>query len=205
MPGGQARRVPLVGLTGGLGAGKSTALALLADMGAATLSTDLVVHELYETAAVRDAVVAKFGAELAPGGIVDRSLVAAKIFSDDESRHWVEQLLWPLVGQRIQEFCHEALDDDPPPRAVVVETPLLFEAGLQSQYDKTVVVVAQDELRAARAQGRGHSELAARNSRQLSQAEKQVMADYTIRNDGSVDELKSALADLLAKLEKSVP
>lgn len=204
MPGGQARRVPLVGLTGGLGAGKSTALALLADMGVATLSTDLVVHELYETAPVRDAVIERFGATIAPGGVIDRSLVASKIFADDESRHWLEQLLWPLVGQRIQEFSREALEDDPLPPAIVIETPLLFEAGLQSQYDKTLVIVAADKLRAARAQGRGHAELDARNSRQLSQAEKQLMADHTIRNDGTVEELKSALADLLAKLEESV-
>ena len=74
--------VPFVGLTGGLGAGKSTALAALERLGAATLSTDAVVHELYATPELRDAVVARWGEDVAPGGVVDRAAIAAHAFAD---------------------------------------------------------------------------------------------------------------------------
>lgn len=204
MPGGQARRVPVVGLTGGLGAGKSTALALLAEMGAATLSTDSVVHELYETDSVRAAVVEKFGAQVAPGGVIDRGAVAARVFSADADREWIERLLWPLVGARVGEFCRAAIAGDSRPRAIVIETPLLFEAGLESSYDATVAIVAEEQIRNERAESRGHTAVSERTTRQLPQAEKASRATYTLRNDGSVEELKTALADLLAKLEETV-
>src|SRR2546427_4968571 len=83
-------RVPLVGLTGGLGAGKSTALAALERLGAATLSTDAVVHELYDSDEVRDLVVGRWGPEVAPGGVVDRSAVAERAFAAPEERAWLE-------------------------------------------------------------------------------------------------------------------
>jgi dephospho-CoA kinase len=204
VPGGQARRVAFAGLTGGLGAGKSTALTLLAELGAATLSTDSVVHELYGTDPVRDAVVERWGAGVAPGGTVDRRAVAAKAFAADGEREWLEQLLWPLVRERVNGFRDEAADADPLPRAIVVEAPLLFEAESESGYDATIAVVAAEALRSDRARDRGHSDLDARTSRQLTQAEKAQRATYTVRNDGSPEELKSALADLLVQLEESV-
>jgi dephospho-CoA kinase len=91
--------VPFVGLTGGMGSGKSTALAALARLGAATLSSDAVVHELYEQdAQLRDAVVERWGERVAPGGVVDRAAIAERAFAGDEERAWLEGLLWPLVG-----------------------------------------------------------------------------------------------------------
>ena len=95
---------PFVGLTGGIGAGKSEALAALARLGAATLSTDAVVHGLYEDPEVREAVVARWGPEMAPGGRVDRSEVARVAFATDEDRAWLERLLWPRVGQKVAEW-----------------------------------------------------------------------------------------------------
>ena len=106
--------VPFVGLTGGLGAGKSTALAALERLGAATLSTDAVVHELYASDAVRDAVVARWGPEVAPGGVVDRRAVAARAFSDPAEREWLEGLLWPLVARRVAEWRQEVSARTPP-------------------------------------------------------------------------------------------
>ena len=110
------RAVPFVGLTGGLGAGKSTALAALERLGAATLSTDAVVHDLYATDEVRDAVVARWGADVAPDGVVDRPAVARHAFADPAERAWLEGLLWPLVGARVAAFREAALAADPPPR-----------------------------------------------------------------------------------------
>src|SRR5512132_1571951 len=93
--------VPLVGLTGGLGAGKSEALRALGELGAATLSTDEVVHELLQDPEVRDLLVGRLGDAVAPGARVDRSLVAERVFGDGEQRAWLEGVLWPRVGARM--------------------------------------------------------------------------------------------------------
>ena len=148
--------VPFVGLTGGLGAGKSTALAALARLGAATLSTDAVVHELYAGEEVRDAVVGRWGPDVAPGGTVDRGAIAGRAFADPAERAWLEGLLWPLVARRVAAFREEAGAADPPPRVAVVETPLLFEAGMEGVYDATIAVIAPEDVRARRAAARGH-------------------------------------------------
>jgi dephospho-CoA kinase len=193
--------VPFVGLTGGLGAGKSTALAALERLGASTLSTDAVVHELYASDAVRDAVVARWGADVAPGGVVDRSAVAKHAFAADGERAWLEGLIWPLVGARVAAFREDALAADPPPRAAVVETPLLFEAGLDGMYDATIAVVADEDVRAERAGARGHHGVDERAARQLPQDEKAARATYVVRNDGTISALEDQLSDILAKLE----
>ena len=192
--------VPFVGLTGGLGAGKSTALGALEDLGAVTLSTDAVVHDLYETDEVRDAVVARWGAEVAPDGAVDRSQVARHAFADPAERAWLEQLIWPLVGARVARFREDALAADPPPRAAVVETPLLFEAGLDGMYDATIAVIADEEVRAERAGARGHHGVDERNARQLTQDEKAARATFVVRNDGTIPELEAKLSEILGKL-----
>lgn len=193
-------RVPFVGLTGGLGAGKSTALAALERLGAATLSTDAVVHELYSAPEVRDAVVARWGADVAPGGVVDRAVVAARVFADPAERRWLESELWPRVGARVAAWRDEVAALEPPPTAAVVETPLLFEAGLEGLYDATVAVVADEGVRAERAAVRGHVAVDERAARQLPQQEKARRATYVVTNSGTVEELEARLSDVLARL-----
>ncbi|HEY1538814.1 MAG TPA: dephospho-CoA kinase [Solirubrobacteraceae bacterium] len=193
-------RVPFVGLTGGLGAGKSTALAALARLGAATLCTDAVVHELYATAAVRDAVVARWGTAVAPAGVVDRAAVARHAFATPEERAWLEGELWPRVGARVAAWREEVVAREPPPVAAVVETPLLFEAGLERDYDATIAVVAAEDVRAARAASRGHAAADERVARQLSQEEKARRATYIVRNDATVVQLEHQLSAVLARL-----
>ena len=193
--------VPFVGLTGGMGAGKSTALKALAALGAQVLSTDAVVHELYGEARVRDAVVERWGEEVAPGGIVDRSVVAAKAFAGgEEDRRWLEGLLWPLVGARIAGWLESVRALRPAPKAAVVEVPLLFEAGMERGFDATIAVVAQEGTRAERAAGRGHALADERVARQLSQEEKVARATFAVHNDGSETDLRRELAGVLAKL-----
>jgi dephospho-CoA kinase len=193
--------VPFVGLTGGLGAGKSTALAELEALGAAVLSADTVVHELYREPAVASAVRARFGdAVFGPGEQVDRGALAARVFGSDEDRAWLEQLLWPLVARRTEDFYAEASRRDPPPRAVVVEAPLLFEGGGQSRYSATIAVITDDAIRARRLSARGQSQLAEREARQLPQAEKARRASHVIVNDGTVEELRAQLAAVLEQL-----
>ncbi len=182
-------RVPFVGLTGGLGAGKSTALAALGRLGALTLSTDAVVHELYASPEIRELVVARWGEEVAPDGAVDRAQVARHAFADPAERAWLEGELWPRGGRRVVAFREAAEAADPPPPAAVVETPLLFEAGMEGAYDATIAVVADEEVRAARAAARGHAAVDERASRQLTLDEKAARATYVVRNSGGVEEL----------------
>ena len=192
--------VPFVGLTGGIGAGKSTALDALARQGAVTLSTDRVVHELYESAEVRDAVERRFGPDVLDGDRVNRPALARRAFATDEGRGWLEQLLWPRVGERIAEFRRAADETQPAPRAAVVEVPLLFESGVDHGFDAVIAVIADETIRAARAAARGHEALSQRAARQLTQQEKSQRATYTVVNDGTESELERQLSSILDML-----
>ena len=197
--------VPFVGLTGGLGAGKSEALRLLGELGAATLSTDAVVHELLASDALHDIVVARLGDEVARDGALDRSLIAERVFGDDEARGWLEGELWPRVGRRVADWRQEVDAREPAPPAAVVEVPLLFESGMEQVFDSTIAVIADEEVRAERAGARGHASVEERAGRQLSQEEKSEKADYTVRNDGTLDELRENLSRVLARLDPPPP
>lgn len=194
-------RVPFVGLTGGIGAGKSTALEALEELGAATLSADTVVHELLAAPEVRSALADRLGERVIGGdGAVDRAAVAAHIFESPDDRAWLEGMLWPRVGARVAEWRTEVDAGEPPPRAAVVEVPLLFEAGMEAAFDATIAIIADEDLRAQRAAARGHTAVAERAGRQLSQGEKARRADYAVRNDGPREELKAELSRVLATI-----
>ena len=192
--------VPFVGLTGGLGAGKSEALRALGELGAATLSTDAIVHDLLAGDELRDKVVDRLGPEVAPDGRLNRSLIAERVFGDEQARAWLEGELWPRVGQRVAEWKQQLEALDPPPPAAVVEVPLLFESGMEAAFDATIAVVADESLREERAAARGHAAVAERSGRQLTQAEKSQRADFEVRNDGTLEELRETLWQVLAKL-----
>jgi dephospho-CoA kinase len=197
--------VPLVGLTGGLGAGKSEALRALGELGAATLSTDAVVHELLAGDELRELVVARLGEGVAPDGALDRSLIAERVFGDEDARNWLEGELWPRVGRRMAEWKQEVDALDPAPHAAVVEVPLLFESGMEAVFDAIIAVVADEDVRAERAGARGHASVAERTGRQLSQEEKAQRADFEVRNDGSLEELRETLSRVLARLDSPPP
>jgi dephospho-CoA kinase len=185
-----------------MGAGKSTALAALERLGADVLSTDAVVHELYaHDARLRDAVVERWGAVVAPDGIVDRAAIAQRAFATETERRWLEGLLWPLVGERVATWLEQARARRPAPPVAVVEVPLLFEAGMEGLYDATIAVVAEERLRGERAAGRGHALADERAARQLSQEQKAARATFTIRNNGSPRELEEKLSEILDKLK----
>src|SRR5262249_24577785 len=157
---------------------------------AETISSDAVVHELYEGDALRDAVVARWGERVAPGGIVDRAAIAQRAFAQEDERRWLEEQIWPLVGSRVAGWLEEARNREPVPPAGVVEVPLLFEAGLEGIYDATIAVLAAEEVRAQRAAARGHEAVSERHARQLDQEEKARRATYVVRNDGTEQELE---------------
>ena len=158
------------------------------------------MHELYRDPEVRAAVVARWGDDVAPDGVVDRQAVARRAFATPDERAWLEGLLWPKVGERIAEWRAVESTREPPPPALVVEVPLLFESGGQAAYDATIAIVADDEVRAARAAARGHHAVDERTSRQLSQQEKAQRATYAVSNSGTISDLEHELSAILDKL-----
>ncbi len=197
-------RVLFVGLTGGLGAGKSTALAALDELGAATLSTDTVVHDLLGTDELREQIADRFGASVVGEGAVDRGALAKAVFESAEAREWLEGLLWPRVGERVAAWRAEVEAAEPQPPAAVVEVPLLFEAGMEEGFDHTIAVVAGELVRAERAGSRGHTAVEERAERQLTQDEKAQRADFSVRNDGTPEELKAELSLVLATMKATM-
>jgi dephospho-CoA kinase len=158
------------------------------------------VHELYDDPEVREAVVARWGEDVAPGGAVDRSAVAGKAFATAEERGFLEGLLWPRVGERMVAWREREQAREPAPPALVVEVPLLFEAGMEAAFDATIAVVADEEVRRERAAARGHQAVDERTKRQLTQAEKAARATYEVANSGTIEELEKTLSAVLAKL-----
>ena len=186
-----------VGLTGGIGAGKSEALAAFERLGAKTLSTDRVTHELLGDAEVRGALIERWGDDVAPAGEVDRDRVAEIVFGKPDELKWLESQLHPRVGMHVLQW-REGLGYEV--EVGVVEVPLLFEAAMQDAFDATVAVVADDEIRDVRLRERGQGGLAGREERQLSQAEKEERADHVIRNNGTVEELESEVRRVMEDL-----
>jgi dephospho-CoA kinase len=161
------------------------------------------VHELYDNPDVRDQVIERFGASVASGDGIDRGALAQQAFASPEGRSWLEGLLWPRVGARMAQWREEADRADPPPRAAVVEVPLLFESGMEQAFDATIAVVTEEGLRSERAQARGHVALDERAARQLTQQEKADRATYVVTNDGTVGQLESKLSAVLEMLEQT--
>jgi dephospho-CoA kinase len=188
-----------VGLTGGIAAGKSEALAAFARLGAATLSADAVVHELLDAEPLLGRLVERWGPEIAPEGRVDRGRIGEIVFADPEQIGWLEEQIHPLVRERMGEW-FGALPVDV--ELAVVEVPLLFESELTHVFDTTVAIVSSDEVRRQRAEARGHALVGEREARQLSQDEKAARAEHTICNDGTIEDLEAALSGLVAKLRR---
>ncbi|HEX5820680.1 MAG TPA: dephospho-CoA kinase [Solirubrobacterales bacterium] len=188
-----------VGLTGGIGAGKSEALAAFERRGVPVLSTDEVAHDILDDDQVRTALVERWGEEIAPGGAVDRDRVGEIVFADLDELAWLESVTHPRVGAKVLEW-RQSLG--PEMDIAVVEVPLLFEAGMDEAFDATLAVVAGDEIRDARLRKRGQAGLAGREDRQLDQAEKERRADHVVRNDGSLEELDREVNKLIEQLRQ---
>lgn len=186
-----------IGLTGGIAAGKSEALAAFERLGAATISSDAVVHELFEGEPLLPRVVERWGEEVAPGGVVDRERIGAIVFADPEELRWLEAQIHPLVGERIGSWLASLPAGT---EVAVVEVPLLFESGMEGVFDTTVAVTAADGVRRERAEARGHALVGEREARQLGQEEKADRAEHHVANEGSLEDLERELSALLEKL-----
>jgi dephospho-CoA kinase len=190
----------LIGLTGGIGAGKSEALSAFERAGAATLSTDLVAHELLDREDVRELLVERWGPEVAPNGEVDRNRVAEIVFQSPDELRWLESHTHPRVGEAVAAWRQELGDEVD---VAVIEVPLLFEASMEGAFDDTVAVIADDAVRDARLAERGQPGLAGREQRQLDQAEKAERASHVIVNDGSLEDLDRQVRELVVRLAES--
>ena len=188
-----------IGLTGGIAAGKSEALSAFERLGAATISSDAVVHELLEGDELREKLVERWGPDVAPEGKIERAKIGEIVFADPEQLTWLESQIHPLVQQRTAAWLLSLPADT---EVAVVEVPLLFEAGNDGVFDTTVAVVTADEVRRERAAARGHALVDEREARQLTQDEKAERAEHVVANDGSVEDLERALSALLDKLRR---
>jgi dephospho-CoA kinase len=187
----------LIGLTGGIAAGKSEVLRILGELGAETVSTDAIVHDLLGTDAVRDQLVERWGDEVAPEGEIDRARVAAVVFERPDELRWLESILHPLVGERVIAWRRGLAEDV---EVAVVEVPLLFEGSMGPMFDATIAVSAGDAERERRASERGTGALEARSGRQLSQEEKAARATFAIDNEETLAELEEDLKELYPRL-----
>ncbi len=188
---------PFIGLTGGIGAGKTEALRVFARLGAETLATDAVAHELLERSEIRARLVDRWGPEVSHDGLADRNRIAEIVFNNPNELRWFESQIHPLVREHVRSW-REALDTSV--ELAVVEVPLLHESGMAASFDAVVCVIADDGARRARAEGRGLEALDGRSERQLTQEQKAAASTYVVKNDGTIAELESELRELLPRL-----
>ena len=185
-----------VGLTGGVGSGKSTVAALLAEHGAIVIDADAIAREVVEPGTPGfDAVVAAFGDEVVgPDGRLDRPKLAGIVFGDEAKRVELNAIVHPLVGQRTIELAQAA----PPDAIVVYDIPLLVENNMAAGFDVVLIVEADKELRLARLAERGMAESDARErmAAQASDEQRREVADVVIENNDSLADLKAAVDDL---------
>ena len=187
-----------VAITGGIGAGKSTALASFRRHGAATVSSDEIVHHLLANDPdVKDALVARLGEEiLGEDGAPSRERIALRVFKDREALDFLEKLLHPLVSREYLTWREQLAGLPNPPKVCVTEVPLLYEVGAETRFDKVVLVTAPSKLREARRGGRTDD----RESRLLSDKEKAKRADFVYVNTGTPEELDAWVAGVMATL-----
>jgi len=204
--GEQAPRPPVcLGLTGGIGSGKSAALHAFARRGAAVLSADDIVHRLYRDADVIAAVRGRFGDQvIAHDGSVDRAVLGPLAFAQDGGIPFLEHLLHPRIGHAREAWVAEQRALRPPPPLLVCEVPLLFETGLTDQFDAVFVVTASEAVRRRRVAARGQ-EFAERSTLQWDEARKVAAAEGSYVNDASPEALDEWAGTIFTRFTSGVP
>ncbi len=192
----------LVGLTGGIGSGKSTVARLLEKRGAVVFDADLLAREAVEPGTPgHAAVIDRFGADvLAPGGELDREALASIVFADPAARRDLEQIVHPEVRRLFAEGTGAYRDTD---RVVVFSAPLLVETGMHTAFEILVVVsatVATQIERLMRQRGMSEASIRARIEAQAPLEDKAAVADFLVDNEGTLDELESQVERLWTDL-----
>ncbi len=187
-----------VAITGGIGAGKSEALFAFQKAGAATVSSDEIVHHLLRTDPdVKQAIVQELGeGVLDDDGAVDRKRVGAIVFGDRAKLDFLEKLLHPLVSAEYLRWREQLAGLPNPPKVTVTEVPLLYETGGDKRFDKVVVITAPAKLREQRRRVTRDD----RDTRLLPDKEKVERADFAYVNTGTLDELDAWVAEVMREL-----
>jgi dephospho-CoA kinase len=187
-----------VAITGGIGAGKSEALYAFQKAGAATVSSDEIVHHLLRTdPEVREALVGELGEGILDAeGQIDRARVAEVVFADREKLDFLESVLHPRVAAEYLRWREQLARLAEPPRVCVTEVPLLFESGAEERFDKVVVITAPAKLREQRRRVPRDD----RERRLLPDSEKVKRADYAYVNTGTLEELDAWVGEVMAEL-----
>lgn len=198
------RGKPVIGLTGGIGSGKSTVARILGEFGCIVTDSDALARAALEQPEVRYKLVERWGDRIInKKGLVDRSVIGGIVFNDTDERKWLESQTHPWIeSRRIEQF------DAAPPETVafVIDAPLLLEAGLDSQCDAVIYVDAPLETRQARVRetrGWNVEELARRERAQLPLDLKRERADYVVVNDTSEKDLTGAIRQILDRVLQS--
>ena len=197
----QRHRIPRLGLTGGIGSGKSTALAYLHEFGAAVASSDDIVHRLLSRTDIIAEIAARHGDGVLAGDDVDRAALAGVVFHDDAELHWLESLLHPHVRQEIERWAANQLKVRPRPALLAVEVPLLFESGMESLFDFVMLVTAPSDVRRRRLSAKlTDSDFARRLSQQMPEAEKMARSRFVFHNTGARKALRDFVGQTVAQV-----
>ncbi|MEM7197086.1 MAG: dephospho-CoA kinase [Pseudomonadota bacterium] len=189
----------LVGLTGSIGTGKSSAAKILAEFGACVIDSDQFVHHALQAGGVAVAdIIAEFGKDVQDADeAIDRKILGARVFGDDAKLARLEAILHPLVGAARWEEIAKAKKLDY--KVIIADIPLLFECNLQGEFDAVLLITCDAKIREERVLARSHmnrQKLAAILSRQMPDNQKALLSDYVIVNDGSLQDLTQALQNL---------
>lgn len=197
------RSKPVIGLVGGIGAGKSLVASMMEAMGAKVIDSDKLAHEVYSEPAVRAVVRSWWGDTVfLSSGDVDRRAIARIVFADAGELRRLEGLLYPRIESRRGEIVRSA-QSDPQVSVIVVDAPKLFEAGVDRECDAIVFVDADRATRAARvrsSRGWDETELERRERSQAPLEEKRSKADFVILNTADPDSLRRQVSDVLAQI-----
>lgn len=190
----------IIGLTGGLGCGKSTAAKIFAELGFKILDSDQLVEEIYTSDAfVQSAIMEHFGNEiLNEQGTIDRKLLSQKVFRDKQELNWLEDLVHPRV-----KLLRENYISKDPKSNWVIEIPLLFEKKLENEFDITICLSAQLDVQLSRLAQKGMSsaDVEARLACQMPLEQKEKQADYVIYNNGNINSLRTQIYSLTEALK----
>jgi dephospho-CoA kinase len=192
----------VVGLTGGIGSGKSTVSAMLAERGAIVIDADAIVREVQRKGTETfDAIVEAFGSEVVgPDGELDRPKLGRIVFADPEKRNVLTSLVWPKVGERVVEGLANAPDGS----IVILDVPLMAETPHGSRRNAEAVIVVdasrETQLEHLAAKGVSREDAESRMAAQASREERLKIADHVLDNNGTLDELERQVDELWAKL-----
>jgi len=193
----------IIGLTGSLGTGKTLVAGMFRDLGARIIDADRITHQLLTPGQIcYRKVVRCFGRDICSGNKIDRRKLAARVFNDPKQRRRLERLIHPEVRKVVRKKIR-IYGNRPTVRAVVLDVPLLFEAGWQTMVDVTVMVMAKQAIqlqRMSRKTGMTRKEALGRIRAQISQQKKSACCDYVIHNNGSIKETEEQVLHIWKKI-----